>query len=109
MQDRIKVFGEKKFESPVRKETAYGVVEDYGKQESTMRLMRVGDNLLIEWVIGKGFEGLDYVDYTEIGIKTVGHEVIEYDGVFEIPEQAITLLQECDFNTKEIEREKNDF
>lgn len=91
----IKILGEIHFKSKVIRETIYGVVEDYGEQDNTMRLMRVGNNLMIEWDVG--------VDYAEIGIWTVGMDVTEYDGVFELPKEAIALLKQCGFNTKEIE------
>jgi hypothetical protein len=96
MNETIKVVGVKKFKSHIVKETAYGVVDDYGEQENVMTLMRVGNSLLIEWVIG------DELDYAEIGITTVGKDVVDYDGVFELTKQAIELLEECGFNTDEV-------
>lgn len=93
----IKKIAEKIFKSRVVRETAYGVVGDYGEQDNTMTLMRVNNNLMIEWEVG------DELDYTSIGIETVGHDVIGYDGVFEIPKEALELLRDAKFNTKEIE------
>jgi len=97
MQQTIKVLGEKKFKSKVVKETAYGVVDDYGEQENVMTLQRVGNHLMIEWVVG------DELDYAEIGITTVGKDVTDCDGVFELPNEAVQLLNDCGFNTKEVE------
>ena len=97
MQETIKIIGTKKFRSRVVKETAYGIVEDYGEQDNVMTLQRVGNNLMIEWVVG------DELDYAEIGVYTVGKDVTDCDGVFEMPKEAIELLKECGFNTKELE------
>lgn len=99
---KIKKIVEKKFKSKVVLETVYGVVDDYGEQDNTMTLMRVNNNLMIEWVVG------DELDYSSIGITAVGHDVVDYDGVFEIPKEAIELLQEAGFNTKEIEVNENE-
>jgi hypothetical protein len=99
----VKPLGKLTFKSPVRKETAYGVVEDYGKQEQTMELIRVGKSIVIEWSVGNPD---DPIDSAEIGIETVGKDVTGYDGVFEIPPQAIKLLKKAGFNTKEIEQDK---
>jgi hypothetical protein len=97
----IKVLKTKKFSSIAYKETAYGIVENYGQQQQTMKLMRVDKSLLIEWVVG------DNMDSAEIGIEAVGMDIVGYDGVFEIPKQAIELLKEAGFNTKEIEEEES--
>lgn len=97
MNTIIKVIGMKKFRSNVVKETAYGIVDDYGEQDNVMTLQRVGDHLMIEWVVG------DDLDYAEMGVYTVGKDVTELDGVFEAPKEAIQLLKECGFNTEEIE------
>ena len=96
MQETIKIIGTKKFKSRVVKGTAYGIIDDYGEKDNSMELMRVGNNLLIEWIVG------NEEDSVEIGITTVGKDVTGYDGVFEIPQQAVELLKECGFNTKEI-------
>ena len=96
-RDTYKVIDEKKFRSRVTKDTAYGRVADYGVQDNTMRLVRVGNNLLIEWHVG------DDMDYAEIGIFTAGKDVIEVDGVFELPKEAIQLLKKNGYNTEEVE------
>lgn len=97
MQETIKVIGEKRFNSRVVRETAYGVVEDYGMKDNVMTLQRIGNYLMIEWVVG------DDEDIAEIGITAVGKDITDYDGVFELPREAIQLLKECGFNTQEIE------
>lgn len=99
MQETIKVLGEKKFRSMVVKETAYGIVDDYGVVDNKMTLQRVGNALFIAWEVGKDGE----IDYAEIGITTVGKDVTDYDGVFDLPREAIQLLSELGFNTKEVE------
>jgi len=99
MQPVIKILGEKKFRSRVIKETAYGVVNDYGEQENVMILQRVNNCLMIEWSVGND------LDYAEISITTVGKVVTDYDGVFILPKEVVQLLNDCGFNTKEVERE----
>jgi hypothetical protein len=70
--------------------------ERMGEHESTMTLHRVdADQYLIEWE--------NPVQYVEIGIWTKGKKVTDYDGVFELPKQALTLLKRNGFNTKEVE------
>jgi hypothetical protein len=96
-KDTYKLIDEKKFKSRVVKETAYGIVNDYGMKNNTMQLVRTGDNLQIEWNVG------DDEDYVEIGIETVGKDVTGYDGVFELPKQALQLLKKNGYNTKEVE------
>lgn len=93
----IKVLGTKKFKSNIVRETAYGVVEDYGMKDNIMTLQRVDNNLMIEWIVG------DEEDYAEIGIENVGKDITGYDGVFELPKEAIQLLKENGFNTEEVE------
>ena len=94
------VLMEKKFNSEVRSETAYGVRADYGMQPNVMRLVRDGNALCIEWYVGNEDEPIDSV---EIGITTVGKKVIEYDGVFELPIEAVALLKEYGLETDEVE------
>ena len=95
-----KILAEKKFTSRVRSETAYGVRADYGECENTMRLIQGKENLLIEWTVGTEKEP---IDEAEIGIWTAGKKVIEYDGVFELPKEAIEMLNKFGLDTKEIE------
>ena len=81
-ENKYELLMEKKFKSRVVSETAYGIKADYGVVENTMRLVRVGRNLVIEWSVG---DEDDPTDSAEIGVTTVGKKVIEYDGVFELP------------------------
>lgn len=69
-----------------------------GEHEYTMELFQGKNNqYVIEWDIPE-------LEMTEhIGIWCTGTIVTDYDGVFEIPKQAIELLQSCGFSTKEIE------
>lgn len=52
------------------------------------------------WVVF-GADGED-IDGAEIGIWTAGKKVIEYDGVFELPKEAVQLLNEYGLDTKEV-------
>ena len=90
----------KHFKCRVTKDTAYGRVADYGVQENTMVFRTDGKHMWIDWWVGKEN---DEVDMAEIGIWTVGKKVVDYDGVFEIPVQALELLQKAGYDTKEIE------
>lgn len=91
-----RVIGELTFTAPVTEETAYGVIARHEPREQTMTLVRIKDYLLIEWDAGEDI-------YEELWVYTVGMDVTEVDGVFEVPEQAIQLLKNCGFNTEEIE------
>lgn len=96
------------FDSSVVRETAYGVVEDYGIRKNRMTLNKVNlSQYFIEWeVFDKGTDS-DVIDYVEIGVFTDNIEdpkkVVDCDGVFEVPKQAIQLLKDNGFDTKEIE------
>ena len=101
-ENKYELLMTKKFKANCRSETAYGVRADYGVCEQEMRLVRVGRNLSIEWEIFKEGEK-EAIDTAEIGLTTVGLKVIEYDGVFELPKEAIQLLKEYGLDTKEVE------
>ena len=90
------------FEGPVVRETAYGVVEDLGTCKSKMVLTTIKSTFKIEWTIN---EGLDSEEITEIGIWAEDKKVTEYDGVFELPKEAIQLLNQAGFDTKDVEVE----
>jgi hypothetical protein len=62
-----------------------------------MTLMQGKDNLFIEWSIP------DMDEVVEIGIWTAGKKVTDYDGVFELPKQAITLLKRNGYDTSGVE------
>jgi len=99
-EKKYEILAEKKFKSRVVSETVYGLNADYGVRENTMRLVRNGRELAIEWFVGSEAEP---VDEAEIGVFTIGKKVIEYDGVFEIPREALELLKEYGLDVSEIE------
>ena len=107
MGNEYELFAEKKFRTQVRSETMYGIRADYGDCENEMRLVRAGNSLVIEWDVFNGKGGKEAIDGAEIGIVTVGKKVIDYDGVFELPKEAIELLKEYGLDTSEVE-EKDD-
>lgn len=80
-------------------------VEPLGVLLSTMNLYKLSDDrYTIEWDCydKKG----EYVTGAEIGIWTDPedtHVVTDYDGVFELPKEAIALLKENGFVTREVE------
>lgn len=87
----------KKFVSPISIENSF-TNEFMGDYESTMELFKfTDDHFHIEWVI----DDLDIVE--GIGIWCNNKKVTEYDGVFELPLQAIELLKENGFDTSEVE------
>ena len=92
------------FSSPIRRQTAYDIVQvDYGVQKQKMKLIPIKSDekgtkrFVIEWEIGDG------LDYEEIGIWIKGNKVTEYDGVFELPEQAIKLLKQNGYDTSKVD------
>lgn len=98
-ENKFEILAEKKFKTRTVSETAYGVRADYGIVENEMRLVRCGNNLSIEWFVGTE---KDPIDEAEIGIVTVGKKVIDYDGVFELPKEAVQLLNEYGLDTSEV-------
>lgn len=89
----------KLFKAPVVRETAYGIVDDYGEQENKLTLVHEKSYYRIEWEVGKDGE----VDYTEMGVVIEGNKVIDIDGVFEAPKEALQLLRDNGFDTSEVE------
>ena len=70
------------FEAPLNRDNGYTNEPIFASCKQTMTLL---DNC-IEWEAGSY--------YTCIGIIVNAHrELVDYDGVFELPEQAITLLE----------------
>ena len=73
-------------------------VERLGSHESIMTLNKVEDNYYcIEWEV----PALNM--YVEIGVWTEDKKVVDYDGVFELCKEAIKLLNDNGFDTKEVE------
>lgn len=91
---------EVEFESRVVRETAYGIVADLGVQHNKMTIITpIKSNFCIEWEVGTG----DDVEIVEIGIWTEGKKVTDYDGLFELPKEAIQLLKDNGYDTAEVE------
>ena len=102
----------KKFKSHVTYQTAYDVVvDDFGLVENKLTFRKNPDewdrgsygDYRIEWeVFDKDGE---VIAVEVIGIWVDGDKVVDYDGVMDIPKQAIELLKERGFDTSEIEYE----
>jgi hypothetical protein len=68
-----------------------------GYRDFSMELTNSREDVYnIEWDI----PSLGYI--IEIGIWTKGMKVLEYDGVFELPSQAIELLEENGFDCSQV-------
>jgi hypothetical protein len=88
------------FKSEIVSETSMSSIPtSLGKHTSTMELFHVSENrYCIEWDIPTLDETYNIGIWVEDGTKTV----TEYDGVFELPEQAVKLLQNNGFNTDDV-------
>ena len=81
------------FVSPINMENSFGI---YNVAEETVSIIQV--------VINEVGVGWFEWDIPELGITESGglwfdeNELIEYDGVFELPEQLITFLKELNYN-----------
>ena len=70
-------------------------VTPLGRYENSMRLIITDGQLEIEWLywpVGK--RELEEVTYIGITIDDT-NELTDYDGVFELPKEAIHLLTQC--------------
>lgn len=95
------------FKSEIISSTSFGS-QSLGTANNEMELFINDDGApnSIEWVIdytdNKG-EETGEGDVVEIGIWAKGKMITDYDGVFELPEQAIQLLKDNGFDLSEIE------
>jgi hypothetical protein len=82
-------------------EHSVGPTQDLGEHFNEMRLFRhdSGDTGCIIWNYGR--KAADE-DETVIGLIFEGSKVVDYDGVFELPVQARSLLNDADFDLTEI-------
>jgi len=74
---------------------------DIGLHENTMEWFPHKSGGMIEWCywpVGKHTD----CEVVHIGIQLRGRRVIGYDGVFELPKEAIEYLQELGFDTTEV-------
>lgn len=89
------------FEGQVHLERSISPKMEYlGKGKSVMKLYAIKAEYLIDWEVtfptGETTEA-------QIGIWTKGEKVTEYDGVMEMPKEALELLKKNGFDTTEIE------
>lgn len=105
MASVFKELGRLVWNGRVTRDTLYCRQADYGIVSSEMILYRENRSLFIEWnVYPKGdYDAKKMIDQAEINIETVGRDVVDYDGVFELPLQAIKLLHKAGLRTKEVE------
>ena len=87
-------------ETLVREFSMTGKVDVLGNFEQTMELFKRDDNShFIEWDIPEADETV----CMEIELENDTKNVTGYDGVFELPKEAIELLKKNGFNTDEVE------
>jgi len=85
----------KTFRSPIGKETSYSNVQLSDDTESTLELFTNDDgSYTIEWDIPE----LEETEHIGIFVDLNTKNIIDYDGVFEVPKQAIEFLKEQGFN-----------
>lgn len=93
----------KTFESELVSETAFNVTP-LGKAKSTFSLLvnNEGTSGVINWEY-------EFIDDEEeggeeaIGLWFEGNKVVDYDGVFELPEEAIQMLVENGYDCEDVE------
>jgi len=70
---------------------------DAGKHQSTMQLFDYEDNInyFIEWIV----EDLDIIQIIGIFCYDENKVIHEYDGIFELPKEAVKLLHDNGFDT----------
>lgn len=93
----MKSIAKKTFTSPIGIDNGYTNTYQ-GDHESTMELFAYPDgSYMIEWDIPT-------MEITEhIGIWHEDKRVTDYNGVFELPQEAIDLLKENGFDTTDVE------
>jgi hypothetical protein len=89
--------GQVKFRSPINKENSFGSWNLSEDTESIIDVeVRANGYGWFEWVV----EELD--EYEEGSLTFEGDVLTDYDGVFELPEQLLTYLQENGYNVDEM-------
>lgn len=84
------------FSADVVKEYSSGHVEILGKFDNSLELIRSeDDHFIIEWIIE------DY-DVVHIGLDLEGNQIIDYDGVFELPEPVVSFLTTLGYDCSEV-------
>ena len=100
------------FESPLNYEHSSGFtarISENAKSEMELfapngEIIETG-NGLIEWVYNVG---TDEEDVEHIGVRWENRELVDYDGVFDLPAQAITLLEQAGIQVGENYRSEPD-
>ena len=93
----MKSIAKKTFTSPIGIDNGYTNTYQV-EHESTMELFAYPDgSYMIEWDIPT----MDVVEH--IGIWHEDKRVTDYDGIFELPQEAIDLLKENGFDTTDVE------
>ena len=85
----LTVLATSEFRSPINSETSAGS-ERLGNHASTMTLY-ADDGFMIEWDIPTLGETV------QIGLWFEGKNLSDYDGVFELPKQAVALIRRAGF------------
>lgn len=80
----------KRFTSLITRETSFRT-DVIGEGQSEMTLTVEGEQGCIEWDIP------NLGEFAEIGLTFEGRELVDYDGVFSLPVQAIELIEEAGF------------
>jgi hypothetical protein len=79
--------GTLEFTSPINRETSFGSrpLADNAKSEISITINNDGTGVA-EW------EGPELDEYERIGLSFTGNELVDYDGVFSLPQELITYL-----------------
>lgn len=81
----------------VREYSAVPTVDSLGRRKHTMTLyLERGSAGMIEWIAGDDGEGAC------IGLVFEGHTIVDYDGVFSLPMQAVKLLEAAGYDCSEV-------
>lgn len=87
------LIAKKEFRSELVRETSHSSTP-LGEYDSTMELHGENDNYYIEWDI----PDLETTECIGIFVDEGTRTISDYDGVFEVPKQAIELLEENGFD-----------
>jgi hypothetical protein len=96
----LKVFKTLEFTSPVYKEYSMSkYMIPLGERKNIMTVYGYDSPSFIEWIV-EASPSNDYDDeiVEEIGMEFEGMTLVDYDGVFEFPKQAIPLMEELGYN-----------
>ena len=81
----------------VREYSAVATVDSLGRRKQTMTLYLQNERAgMIEWIAGDDGEGAC------IGLIFEERRVVDYDGVFSLPMQAVKLLESAGYNCSEV-------